>query len=651
MDIRCGNCSKLFRVADEKISGKGIRFKCTKCGDLITVTRQDLEMDLLAREGGPEVAAVKEEPAAAVAASQPAARQAPPPAMPEERAAPAPEGPPGEFEAQEYKPPRAGIEDFDFSAPYDAAQHAQQADAGQGGPSLDEQPEQEQEPQAAGEISISADEEKEAEAAFTFPTDLISEPERTPAFAAEQEQEPGAGPEASATAPDTGAAAAPEPSIVQEQVPELTLEPEQQPELRKGPEKTTQPPVTGPVFTPPAKSRPASPARSEEDIDLAAALAIPRTPDREERAWAPRTGAGMQPAESGEAGGMPLHHPIESDIHPLASGTITGAAAGLGCAVPLVAILLAGLGLVMKFVPFLADMPFYHLLLVIGTGIFGMGVMIALLIAFIQAGAGKKLFFLLNMLIGAVFGACFGAVMYAAVALASGKEITVNALLSDAAGWGMFAFLLSIAVVIMRRILVFTRNETFSASMSGIQKAGFILSVAVVLVSLYAEATLIGRIDQSGRTMVSPVREEITPDGLSVMNARAYIEPSTGDLVVTGTVKNDLDRSKPGWLLQADVYDADRKVVATLTVVNGVQVLTQQDYATLEKRGVSREAHKARMALSVHSAVIPAKGSVQFEARLMNPPAGIASFLPVLKAFDPAAAFKSIMDDGDRRAP
>jgi hypothetical protein len=57
------------------------------------------------------------------------------------------------------------------------------------------------------------------------------------------------------------------------------------------------------------------------------------------------------------------------------------------------------------------------------------------------------------------------------------------------------------------------------------------------------------------------------------------------------------------------------------------------------------------MALSVHSAVIPAKGSVQFEARLMNPPAGIASFLPVLKAFDPAAAFKSIMDDGDRGAP
>ena len=50
MDIRCPSCSKLFRVADEKISGKGIRFKCSKCAEVITITKDDFEMDLLARE-------------------------------------------------------------------------------------------------------------------------------------------------------------------------------------------------------------------------------------------------------------------------------------------------------------------------------------------------------------------------------------------------------------------------------------------------------------------------------------------------------------------------------------------------------------------------------------------------------------------------
>ena len=49
METRCGNCNKLFRVADEKIAGSGIRFKCSRCGQVITITKDDLDMDLLAR--------------------------------------------------------------------------------------------------------------------------------------------------------------------------------------------------------------------------------------------------------------------------------------------------------------------------------------------------------------------------------------------------------------------------------------------------------------------------------------------------------------------------------------------------------------------------------------------------------------------------
>ncbi len=43
MEIRCGSCNKLFRVADEKITGTGIKFACTRCGNYVKITRQDFE--------------------------------------------------------------------------------------------------------------------------------------------------------------------------------------------------------------------------------------------------------------------------------------------------------------------------------------------------------------------------------------------------------------------------------------------------------------------------------------------------------------------------------------------------------------------------------------------------------------------------------
>ncbi len=43
MEIRCGGCNKLFRVSDDKITGMGIKFACTKCGEPIKITREDFE--------------------------------------------------------------------------------------------------------------------------------------------------------------------------------------------------------------------------------------------------------------------------------------------------------------------------------------------------------------------------------------------------------------------------------------------------------------------------------------------------------------------------------------------------------------------------------------------------------------------------------
>ena len=43
MEVRCGSCNKLFRIADEKISGSGIKFACSQCGSPVKVTREEVE--------------------------------------------------------------------------------------------------------------------------------------------------------------------------------------------------------------------------------------------------------------------------------------------------------------------------------------------------------------------------------------------------------------------------------------------------------------------------------------------------------------------------------------------------------------------------------------------------------------------------------
>jgi phage FluMu protein Com len=43
MEVRCGKCNKLFRVADDKITGIGIKFPCTRCGEYIRITHEEFE--------------------------------------------------------------------------------------------------------------------------------------------------------------------------------------------------------------------------------------------------------------------------------------------------------------------------------------------------------------------------------------------------------------------------------------------------------------------------------------------------------------------------------------------------------------------------------------------------------------------------------
>ncbi len=623
MDIRCHACNKLFRVADEKIAGKGIRFKCSKCGEVITVTKEDLEREKAgaAVPETPPAPPAREEQPAPPAFAVPPAPPAAQPSFAEPSAAPQPPAPSlDEFQPREYQPPQAqeegeqppaappaGLEDFDFSEPHAAAQaEPDHEETGEpafafGGPS--EEPAAEQ---GAPELSLSEEEAKTAEdEAFAFPTDLISEPKHKPLFGAGEVEE----------------AAAP------------TAQPA---------EAVTKP---APAFGGDELAGAASEAASAE-IDIGQALAIPKTAEPE-ASYA----AAEKPEKSFSAEPRPrgASRAAAEEIHPLASGNMTGAAAGFGCALPVVALLAFGFGMMVKAIPAFASLPLIYLTFLAGAGIIGMGVMTGIVIALAQAKAGRKLFFLVNILIGTAFGALFGGVMNAVMSLVSGTGLNLFGVIGATVSSGILAFLISIVIVIARRFMVNEREESSDAVFTNLQKAGLGISTLIVLFTVYSQGAMTAKMAQMQPPAVSrPALAEYTPAGLSVENAQGTIDPATGDLIVTGAVRNSLDKPKAGWYLEVNVLDADQKTLATLKMLNGIQLYSPADYALLAKRGTNIDEQQAKLLAAMQSGVVPAKDSVSFSIRMLNPPAAAASFLPALKKMNPQAAISSIVDSGTK---
>jgi len=609
MDIRCKTCSKLFRIADEKIAGKGIRFKCSQCGDVITVLKEDLERDKLARETAAETSAPRPEPQPVVPPAPPAA----PPQQPEAAAASAPKSVFEEQETGTQQPPvSTGLDDFDFSAPHEAASGADRsagsfetdpfadlkAEAGQG---------------AGPEISISPEEEKAAEEAFAFPADIISEPARKSPF-----ESAAAGKEPLSAVPPEGTSS------------DQVRGPQESPRPSFGEEPASQESRTAAR----AYAAPKAPARPEpeEDLDLGAALAIPG-------------GSGADEAEE------PLPRAAsrrQTGIHPFASGSATGAIAGIVCGIPLALLVYFGFSMLVKFVPVLASLPIASLAAAAGAAIIGMGIIIGLVVAAIQAGAGRKLLFLVNILIGTVIGAGIGLGVHALISLAMGKGADGAALIARSAAWLVISFLLSIILVITRRIMVHSKEESFSEPMTGLQRTGLAISVLVILASVYAAGALTGSMEKMGQDAAQQLRLQMTPDGLTVVNAAGHIDPASGDLIIAGTVQNALDRKKPGWFLVVEVYDANQKVISQMKMLNGAQAFTRRDYEIMAKRGMKIDdlmQHFIAAAVRPQGGAIPAKGAVQFEMRLPEPPSNAASFLPTLKPFDPVIMLRELAAD------
>jgi predicted Zn finger-like uncharacterized protein len=520
MDIRCPSCSKLFRVADEKISGKGIRFKCSKCAEVITITKDDFEMDLLAREGEAEEQALQQPQRAPVPQPQAAPEPSITPAPPQPIPSPEPE-------AREYQPPSqepeqdlppAALDDFDFSEPHAAAAAAAHPEEGFGGRdfSFGAEPEEGSVP----ELEISLEAAAEAEAALQFPDDLISEPKRMPVFGAPSageptaDEEPEQKPAQRPTGPGTMSSGSQPPldmGAEEETGLGTALAMQKEPTAGPGPAAAGQgselgsEPVTpkGPVITPDllaemmkrstsgksaAKAKPTAPA--EGDIDLGAALSIPKateTAGREEDETGPKTAAATRA----------LKEPL----------------------------------------------------------------------------LGKR------------------ALVIAAVAL----------------------------------VLV--------AVLAGLYYLGFLWGKN--------EQEALQKQQPISQSKSQPARQEITPEGLSIVDPVAFVDPERGDLVITGMIQNTTDQPKPGWYLVTEVRDSKETVLATVQMVNGIQIYSKAEQETFVKRGGKIDGLQRKMA-SPGEGTIPPKGSVSFEVRVMNPPAGSARFLPMLQSVDPSTLIENM---------
>ena len=146
----------------------------------------------------------------------------------------------------------------------------------------------------------------------------------------------------------------------------------------------------------------------------------------------------------------------------------------------------------------------------------------------------------------------------------------------------------------------------------------------------------------------TPPAKEPTPvmvsiEGLQIVNTSGSMEPN-GDLLISGTVQNTTDKERTAWYIVATVFDAGGAAITNIKLLNGKQLYTRSDYDILAKRGTNVQELKAKTRQE-KGIVIPPKGSVSFEMRYLQPPAGIASFNAALQPFDPARLSREIAED------
>jgi DNA-directed RNA polymerase subunit M/transcription elongation factor TFIIS len=189
------------------------------------------------------------------------------------------------------------------------------------------------------------------------------------------------------------------------------------------------------------------------------------------------------------------------------------------------------------------------------------------------------------------------------------------------------------------------RNVVIGAAADASPRSGklvVILLVALIIIGLVGYGVYAYR-TSSSKKGPDTAQELSSIEGLRITNVTGSFD-TTGDLLITGVVENSLDQEKTAWYLTVEINNAQGVVLNKIRVLNGKQIYTRRDYDLLAKRGMNIQDLKAKTAQEP-DITIPPKGSVTFEVRYVQPPAGIASFNATLQPFDPVRLFKEIAED------
>lgn len=205
-----------------------------------------------------------------------------------------------------------------------------------------------------------------------------------------------------------------------------------------------------------------------------------------------------------------------SEIHPLVSGCITGALAGMAFWLLLLVVMwvpgtassspsLSAVILIMLQMHFAlanfvhaAWLPFFSFVLP-ALATTSVGMLLGTLIAGLNAYLGKKFNILLTVIIGTLGGSVFGFVSIILLFVSAGVgpgivELTMSVLL-----WGCLSMILSILIVAARAVLLSTKAETFQASITRGQRPLVALAALVMLVVFFgSHAFLLNGIKRMG---------------------------------------------------------------------------------------------------------------------------------------------------------
>ena len=287
-----------------------------------------------------------------------------------------------------------------------------------------------------------------------------------------------------------------------------------------------------------------------------------------------------------------------------------------------------------------ADTPFLYGIARTITGFLGLGILLGILLAIMQA-RGRKMFSFCGLMFSAVIGALIGAGQ--GFAVAAGFERVVQAVGAGvgALWWGVKAFLVGMVVVIIRRTMMSSNQESFSASLSGGQVMGLILSIALIGAAAYGEVMNTSGLRVSMQGAAVLVKDmALPPENLKVADPQGYMD-SDKDLVITGVVENTGETSKQTWYLVADIYDAKGTVLYQAKMLYGRQLYSSRERDILSKRGKGIPARGKGHLLGRQNA-IPPKGMIKFNIRVIDPPTGITSFTVTPKPLDPVETIKDM---------